>query len=90
MTYSCCDDQAVDLAELAYLDLLIQDLRTTLRAIAAGGKQSYRLSTGQTDLSVMSLNVATVQHSLQSAMNDRRMVANRLNGCGTLIVVPGF
>lgn len=56
----------------------------------AGGVQSYTLDTGQSRQQVTKLDLADIQKTIESLYNRCATLEARLNGSGTLKVVPAW
>jgi hypothetical protein len=56
----------------------------------AGGVQSYTLDTGQSRQQVTKLDLADIQKTIESLYNRCATLEARLNGSGTLTVVPAW
>ena len=56
----------------------------------AGGVQSYTLDTGQSRQQVTKLDLADIQKTIESLYNRCATLEARLNGSGTLTVVPSW
>jgi hypothetical protein len=63
-------------------------IQAAIDALTIGGKQMYRLSTGQTDQMVTNLNLSGLQTALNSTLNRIATLQARLGGCGITHVVP--
>ena len=59
-------------------------------ALASGAIQEYSLDTGQTVTRVTKANIKTLQNLLDQLMNQLAVYQQRLNGGGTIQVIPSW
>jgi len=86
---TCCTPDTFWSDQLAEAKQAVIDLRARIRKTTADGLQSYRLSTGQTDESAMKIHLATLQASLDSALNEVATLEARICGAVTH-TIPGW
>lgn len=85
----CCDDRAWLEERIAAKKAQILALDTAITAVA-GGAQTYSLDTGQTRQVVSKANLSEMRNLIRALESDVATLQQRLNGCGTFQVRPGW
>lgn len=77
-------------ARIDSLKLRIVAYEDAMLAISSGAIQEYKLDTGQTETVVKKANLKTLQDIIDAMMNQLSILCVRLNGGGTVTVVPAW
>lgn len=83
-----CDQDAFLEARLTAVESQILTYQTAIATVSAG--QSYRLDTGQTEVSVTRANLTELRKALDALWNERALLRQHLGCTGNVILSPGF
>jgi hypothetical protein len=85
----CCDESEWLKERIAAKKATIAAIDTAITAVLTSG-QSYQLNTGQTQQLVTKASVGSLRLLVQGLEQDVLALQQRLNGCGSFNVRPGW